>query len=352
MRATHQRFNSDAIASASVSFPDRLDGRLTRPAPLPFRKSAARSRGRKIIVPLDGTTFGEHALPLAMSIARGCDAQLHLLHVYPPLKGAQSEALFVDAALHAATKHERKEYLANLVRRLSGAAKLPVTAAFVERDDVAQTVCALSNASADLVVMAARRRSPLRRLFGSPSVRKVLQRDLKVPLLVTAGAEEPPDFTHSVVHRRILVVLDGSVAAEQAIQPAAALATLSNAELTLLRVVPYKLGSGLWDAEDDDSLRSIQSEKANAEKYLKRVASAMEEEGVEVRRRALLTQRSAASAILDYASCYSFDLIALTVRSRRGLDRMRGPSLAENIVRRARQPVLAVPTTDDEDIYG
>jgi len=37
---------------------------------------------RSILVPLDGSTFGEHALPMAASLARRAGATLHLVHVH------------------------------------------------------------------------------------------------------------------------------------------------------------------------------------------------------------------------------------------------------------------------------
>ena len=39
---------------------------------------------RAIMVPLDGSAFGEHALPLALGIARRTCAQVHLVHVRTP----------------------------------------------------------------------------------------------------------------------------------------------------------------------------------------------------------------------------------------------------------------------------
>ena len=46
---------------------------------------------RSILVPLDGTTFAEHALPVAMSLARRANARLHLVSVSPPLTEAYLE---------------------------------------------------------------------------------------------------------------------------------------------------------------------------------------------------------------------------------------------------------------------
>lgn len=40
---------------------------------------------RSIMVPLDGSSFGEQALPLALSLARRAKARVELIHVYRPI---------------------------------------------------------------------------------------------------------------------------------------------------------------------------------------------------------------------------------------------------------------------------
>ena len=52
---------------------------------------------RTILTPLDGSTFGEWALPVALNIARRSAADLRLLHVVPPPATLYSEnALFIE----------------------------------------------------------------------------------------------------------------------------------------------------------------------------------------------------------------------------------------------------------------
>src|SRR4051812_31023159 len=52
---------------------------------------------RSLLVPLDGSPFGEHALPLALTLAKRCGAEIHLVHVMPPLAAIYSETpLFID----------------------------------------------------------------------------------------------------------------------------------------------------------------------------------------------------------------------------------------------------------------
>lgn len=50
---------------------------MTRPGPA--------GELRHLVVPLDATPFGEHALPLAVAVARRTGALLHLVHVHNPL---------------------------------------------------------------------------------------------------------------------------------------------------------------------------------------------------------------------------------------------------------------------------
>src|SRR6516162_9744475 len=47
---------------------------------------------RTLLVPLDGSPFAEHALPVALAIARRSGAAIHLVNVASPLFGAAVES--------------------------------------------------------------------------------------------------------------------------------------------------------------------------------------------------------------------------------------------------------------------
>src|SRR4051794_5058994 len=77
---------------------------------------------RSLLVPLDGSAYAEHALPLAASIARRAGASLRLIRVLPPL----ADTLFwaplpgdpLEIELRESHKAEARTYLENLVARL------------------------------------------------------------------------------------------------------------------------------------------------------------------------------------------------------------------------------------------
>jgi len=64
---------------------------------------------RALLVPLDGSTFAEHALPLALGIARRAGAELRVVRVHVPfaLMYADSMSPFAYQAEAAAMEQER-----------------------------------------------------------------------------------------------------------------------------------------------------------------------------------------------------------------------------------------------------
>src|SRR5437763_1536321 len=113
---------------------------------------------RSILVPLDGSDFAEHALPLAAALARRADATLHLAEVHhrtPPATVDSPAALDV-MDLHA--RQDEQVYLADVVRRLGNGDVPPPrtkTALLFAGGDVCVALKDYAGReSVDLVVMA------------------------------------------------------------------------------------------------------------------------------------------------------------------------------------------------------
>src|ERR1043166_6447602 len=82
---------------------------------------------RTVLVPLDGTPFGEHALPLAVSVARRSGAALHLVRLHVPTVSAEGPVLLDVAQDHEEQGRERA-YLGEVAGRVTArAAELTVT---------------------------------------------------------------------------------------------------------------------------------------------------------------------------------------------------------------------------------
>lgn len=317
---------------------NRISYRRGRPPPADrllrteeVRQPLTPCRYRSLVVPLDGSAFGEHALPLALAIARRTRATVRLVHVHSPLKSD-----WFRQRGHA--------YLDDLMRRLAKVASVPTETVLAETNDVVVSLGKVAAAS-DLTVMATHQPSLLARL-RSGGVGDALMRQLTTPLLLVRGFDTPVDLTGDPVPRNFLISLDGSESAERVLRPALDLGAPLGAKHTLLRVIrPVPDYSVAWGGAGTQ--RPVGDRmQAEAWDYFRSLAKRLGEETARVECRTLIAEQAIAGSILWYAQRRDADLIALTTRGRGHLSRVFRGSVAEQVVRRASVPVLVVRTVE------
>jgi nucleotide-binding universal stress UspA family protein len=296
---------------------------------------------RSLVVPLDGSAYGEQALPYALSIARRAGAAVHLVHVHVPYAFMSADSVTPWSYQWDTEIRDRQRiYLEGMCQRLSAASSVPVAAKLVEGPLIAETLQHhATGAGADLIVMTTHGRGPLSR-FWLGSVADELLRLATAPVLLVRPQETPVDVAADVCFRRVLVPLDGSTLSEQVLEAALALGSLTQAEYTLLHVygltsdpaldpMNYPLVAGAEPA--------LERMRADTEAYLAKVAERLTGRGFRVQTQ-VAQGRHAASAILDGAQ--GVDLIALETHGRRGLPRLLLGSVADKVIRGASIPVL------------
>ncbi len=304
---------------------------------------------RSLLVPLDGSKFGEHALPLALGIAQRARATVQLLHVHPPLAAAYAEGhLFIDGSLDLEFKERQRTYLERLVQRLEKVSPVRVTTTVLD-GEVAPTIrSAAESTGASLVVMTTHGRGALARLWLG-SVADELVRELSMPLLLVRPGETPPDLANPPALKHVLLPLDGTPLAEQMIEPAVALGGLTGAEYTLLRVikpvmpVSYPLHGASLGEEARlllDRMETMYGQlRQEARDYLEGVADGLRARGLKVQTQVAVEMQPAV-AILTEAGARGADLIALETHGRRGLARLFLGSVADKVLRGAAVPLL------------
>jgi nucleotide-binding universal stress UspA family protein len=303
------------------------------------RDAAPTPRYRTVLVPVDGERFGEHALPLALGIARRAGAEVRVVHVHCPLQSAyRPDRFYYDDGLNALLRRDRRAYLDDLYRRLARVTSVRVTPVFTEGREVADSLREAS-AGADLVVMATHGRGPLGRLwFGS--VADAIMRRLSIPLLLVRGYNAPADLTGDPLMRHVLIPLDGTDHAEQVLEPAMALGNLHGAGHTLLRVVPPAADSSSGYPGIAWHQRTAGPGQGKARDYLRRTAERLGGPAAGIHPWVVYDEGPVAGAILRYARSHAADLIALATRGRGGLTRLVRGSVADRVVRGASVPVL------------
>lgn len=163
------------------------------------------------------------------------------------------------------------------------------------------------------------------------------------------------------MYRKILVPLDGSALAEEALDSVRALAVCANAEIVLLRVTPVptymptrpepagasrvathldplaRVGVFPTMSGPNGSTR-VQRAVETAERYLESVDAKLKATGQHTR--VVTRPGPVADAILDTADALGVDLIAMSTHGRSGVRRFLLGSVATQVLHHARIPVL------------
>jgi len=165
----------------------------------------------------------------------------------------------------------------------------------------------------------------------------------------------PPSLVfrqRSDMYTRILVPLDGSKLAEQALPQAQGLAQSFNATLHLTQVIsiPRELegilensvGAPLQlDPNLDLARLVVAARQAKSDQYLERLAAHCRDEGVKVETAVL--EGVADEEILDYARKHEVDCIVVTTQGLSGIRRFLLGSVTDRLIRSSPVPVVVVP---------
>ncbi len=298
---------------------------------------------RSILVPLDGSSFGEHALPLAAGIARRAGAKLSLVHVHnrdvepelPTFTPYQFEGL-TAWGMERRTADEEGAYLAEVSRRLSQRSPLALTTTMLGGTLPTALERYLHEGDGDLLVMTTHGRGGLGKLWLG-SVADTLVRRAGRPVLVIHAVEgETATLEADPLIDRVLVALDGSSLSEQILPHAADLARLLGATVELFSVVtPAMVSGGAFGLQPGAAPGET---IAGAQAYLRRLADTLGS-GLKVETHATAAGEPAA-AICAAAGVRGAGLLALATHGRSGMSRLVAGSVAERVVHNTFLPVL------------
>jgi nucleotide-binding universal stress UspA family protein len=287
-----------------------------------------------IVLPLDGSPIAERALPYAASIARRSGARIVLVgavhgHTFPAIDPSDAQTQVIDQA---------QSTLDAAVSRLEASG---VTAeSHVYSDDPVHAILdAAQRKAADLIVMSTHGRSGLGRMVYGSVTDQVLRR-ATVPVLLVPSIVERPWPTDAPLS--LLVPLDGSELAEEALTAAEVLAEAFDTRLTLLYVVEspthplYGEGYAYVPYEEDVEL-------AGARQYLEGHVDRLRERGRQAEAKVMVGQ--AASAIPVAAREGGANAIVMATHGRGGLARLMLGSVATSTLRQSTVPLLLVRPT-------
>jgi nucleotide-binding universal stress UspA family protein len=291
----------------------------------------------RILIPLDGSETAEAALAYAELLP---SRRARLIQVQPNILGP----VRADPSLWEAWQQARQDDAAVYLERAGQSLRRQgrtVEATFRVGDPTAEIIAGA--ADADLIVMTTRGRGTAgRALFGS--VADSVARQVPIPTLLVRVDEHPmtgPPVT------RVVVPLDGSALAEQALPVAAAVATDLGVPVHLVRVLDLDALRASVQAGIDAASAYIQSQESvqrHAEEYLAERAQELRNRDLAVTAEVLTG--SPALTLLD--AIRRDDLVVMTTHGRGGVRRWLLGSVADKLVRAAAAPVLLVRTQSDD----
>jgi nucleotide-binding universal stress UspA family protein len=297
----------------------------------------------QILVPLDGSSLAEQALPCAIALVRGLPAELVLLRaiwIPPDIQELLDESTVELNAIVDRLETEANGYLSPLVEQLRDAGL--DARHTVQRGPAAETILDFAGRTGiDQIVMATHGYSGIKHWTHGSVAERVLQQ-AQVPLLLVRASEQDvaTDWRQPVGCRRILVPLDGSHVAEQILPPVTQVARAMEGELILFQV-PIAQVSGWMTGDWYLPIQGVlDTAEADAAAYLSTVAGGLEAQGLDVTTATSIG--AVADCIIEYAQANHIDLIAMCTHGRTGLDRWALGSVADRILRAGTTPILLV----------
>ena len=293
---------------------------------------------RRIMVPLDGSRLAESVLPMVMLLARDLGAQIWLLHVVEerPPQAVHGEPHLTSAAAAEA-------YLADVAARLGPGLAVETHVHSHQEPNVAASIALhVVELRADMIAFCTHGPNDVRRVVAG-SMGQQVGRRATIPVLLVRPQQRAPAQIG-----QLLVPLDGTPAAANALPVAATLARACGAGIRLVRVVPTV---GTLTGDDAISSRltptataaTLDAEQEQAQTDLAAAVEQLAAAGIPARAE---VRRGDPTRMLVEAAQTATDLIVIAGHGRTGLGALWVGSVAAGVVNKAPQAVLLVPVAE------
>lgn len=291
-----------------------------------------------IMVPTDGSGFDREAIRVALRLAEKSEAKVRLVRVLSTGSffgmAAAAEGTSIAAEVVRSERDRALSELYALAAECRATANADITVD-LHAGPVADVLEGYAKRhEVDLIVISTHGRSGISRM-SLGSVTDSLIRHTSIPVLVV---KPPTSYLNPRVgdeFRRVVVPLDGSTLAEQILPRVTQLATLEEAEITLLHILTSQSYSE--NGADPDS--TWWDKKTPAQEYLFRIAKKLRRTGSIVRTDIVVSE-NVAEAIGEFAARDSSDLIAIATHGRGGLARMLRGSVADAVMHSGKASML------------
>ncbi|MEP7189641.1 MAG: universal stress protein [Roseiflexaceae bacterium] len=311
---------------------------------------------RTILVPLDGSALAEQVLPYVRTLAPLLGVRVQLLNV---IVEGQHESMIAEGIAAAygaidplATQHER-EQRALITLTQHAESYLSSHAALLRNQGIDTEIDVRCGPAAEAIVeaaegldiamiaMATHGYSGLKR-WALGSVTDRVAHSTTKPVFVVRGTRSAS--TEPITFKRVMVPLDGSPLAAQALPLAADLAERASAKVLLMQAIETSIEGtpaiallgrpGPMPSEVLQRLRALAGQQLDAQ------ATLLRDRGLPVTTHVVTGH--AAEAIIDETARQSVDLLVISTHGYSGLKRWALGSVTDKVLHAAGTPLLLV----------
>lgn len=321
-----------------------LDGLRGPPCIVSSRPVSDMLSLQRILVPTDLSPSAHRALDAAADLARRCDAELHILHVYPSAGAGPVFGFFYDL-MGTTSPDAMRSHLADRIERETRERTTDLARVeHVHREGThvaAEILAYADEVGADLIAMGTHGHRSLEHLtLGGTAGDVIRKADCPVLTIREGAVDELPDLSSL---RHVLVPIDFSPHASEALRLARDVGALYEAELSLLfvaetRVVPIFQDTGL------PALTTLQMDPEitdRAEEALRQLYEDVEAPSLPASFH--VRHGHPAHEVLDFARSEDVDLVVMATHGQTRERRFLLGGVTERVVRKAPCPTLTLP---------
>ena len=294
---------------------------------------------KRILVPLDGSELAERALGPALALAKQNSAELLLLNapmVAPALTAVVHSYDIPAFDMSMKQMHHEAEQYLTYKRDTLRHEGVVVRKLVVEGDPATVIVDAAEEHRIDLIIMSTHGYTGVERWVMGSTAERILQ-SAPCPVLIVRSR-------HPI--QQMVITLDGSELAEQALAPGLAVAQALSAHVRLLRVKEPSdkpsadLVQQLDHVEPGLGQHMMEDFYANVDNYVERIRVECQEVYSDIEGVSLVGY--AAPTIADYLRTNEVDLVVMATHGRTGLGRWIYGSVTQKILRNMPCAMLVV----------
>lgn len=289
----------------------------------------------KAIVPLDGSSTAEVALPYAEEFAGRTGAELILLFVKEPHDYRSENILqcYLDNMVFKA-KESAKPYFQE-----SGIKELNVSAKILTGNPAEEILNFAEKNSNSKIIMATHGQSGVGTRWALGSVADKVARATKVPIVLIRADRDKAAVQPKGVLKKILAPLDGSKGSEAALPYVGEMAQRLKAEVTfiqIIRVDPNYYGKKPNVIEEEQRVQVAQ--------YLSKVTEEFKKKGINAKYEVITAPGDTANEINVYTNNNYTDIIIMATHGHSGPRRWVMGSVTNYVLREGNVPIMLVRT--------